>query len=346
MKLNKNPAQKPALLRRQLLAGFAASALLPASFAQSKKTAPAVVAPVPAWPTKPVRIIVGFPAGSSPDMLARLLTEPLSKAFGQPFVIENKPGAGGNIGVDLVAKATDEHTLGVNINGPLTSAKQLYSKLPFDPVRDLRPISLIASSPLLLVGAASLPANTLPELMVYAKAQGDKLNYGSVGAGSGAHLAMELFKSQSGITPTHIPYPGYAQVITAMIGKQVDLGFMVPSAAVAQAKAGRVKLFAVSTSTRSTLLPELPTVAEGAGLPKFDAAVWNGIFAPASMPEATARRIAEEVAKIVRTPDIRQRLFDQGWQALGTAPEGLALRMQADTALWGGVITKTGTKLD
>ena len=213
-------------------------------------------------------------------------------------------------------------------------------------MRDLRPISLIASSPLLLVGAASLPANTLPELMVYAKAQGDKLNYGSVGAGSGAHLAMELFKSQSGITPTHIPYPGFAQVITAMIGKQVDLGFMVPSAAVAQAKAGRVKLFAVSTSSRSTLLPELPTVAEGANLPNFDAAVWNGIFAPASMPEATARRIADEIAKIVRTPDIRQRLFDQGWQALGTAPEGLALRMQADTALWGGVIAKTATKLD
>jgi tripartite-type tricarboxylate transporter receptor subunit TctC len=336
-------------LRRQLLAGLATAAVLPASFAQSKK-ATAVAAPAPAWPTNPVRIIVGFPAGSSPDMLARLLTEPLAKAFGQPFVIENKPGAGGNIGVDLVAKATDEHTLGVNINGPLTSAKQLYSKLPFDPVRDLRPISLIASSPLLLVGAANLPANTLPELMVYAKAQGDKLNYGSVGAGSGAHLAMELFKSQSGITPVHIPYPGYAQVITAMIGKQVDLGFMVPSAAVAQAKAGRVKLFAVSTGSRSTLLPELPTVAEGAGLsnslPKFDAAVWNGIFAPASMPEATARRIAEEIAKIVRTPDIRQRLFDQGWQALGTAPEGLALRMQADTALWGGVIAKTGTKLD
>jgi tripartite-type tricarboxylate transporter receptor subunit TctC len=330
--------------RRQWLAGLAAAAFAPVAFTQSKKTvAAASLAP---WPTKPVRIIVGFPAGSSPDMLARLLTEPLAKAFGQPFVIENKPGAGGNIGVDLVAKATDEHTIGVNINGPLTSAKQLYSKLPFDPVLDLRPISLIASSPLLLVGSTSLPVNTLPELMVYAKTQGDKLNYGSVGAGSGAHLTMELFKSQSGITPVHIPYPGYAQVITAMIGKQVDLGFMVPSAAVAQAKAGRVKLFAVSTSSRSTLLPELPTVAEGANLPKFDAAVWNGVFGPASMPEATARRIADEIAKIVRTPDIRQRLFDQGWQALGTAPEGLALRMQADTVLWGGVIAKTGTKLD
>ena len=330
--------------RRQLLAGLAAASILPSAFAQSKKAV--AVAADPVWPTKPVRIIVGFPAGSSPDMLARLLTEPLAKAFGQTFVVENKPGAGGNIGVDLVAKATDDHTMGLTGNGPLTSAKLLYSKLPFDPVRDLRPISLMASSPLLLVGAAGLPANNLQELMVYAKSQGDKLNYGSIGTGSGAHLAMELFKSQSGITPSHIPYPGFAQVITAMIGKQVDLGFMVPSAAVAQAKAGRVKLFGVSTASRSTLLPEVPTIAEGANLPKFDAAVWNGVFAPASMSEATARRIAEEIAKIVRTPDIRQRLFDQGWQALGTAPEGLALRMQADTALWGGVIAKTGTKLD
>jgi tripartite-type tricarboxylate transporter receptor subunit TctC len=286
--MNKNST----LLRRQLLVGLATATITPAVFAQRTKAeeealtdaarsaiamaskeaaANAAAAYAAHWPKKTVRIIVGFPAGSSPDMLARLLTEPLAKAFGQPFVIENKPGAGGNIGVDLVAKATDEHTLGVNINGPLTSAKQLYSKLPFDPVRDLRPISLIASSPLLLVGSSDLPAKNMQELMAYAKAQGDKLNYGSVGAGSGAHLAMELFKSQSGITPTHIPYPGYAQVITAMIGKQVDLGFMVPSAAVAQAKAGRVKLFAVSTSSRSTLLPELPTVAEGANLPKFDA---------------------------------------------------------------------------
>ena len=298
------------------------------------------------FPSQPVKLVVPYPAGGATDALARMVAQKMQESWGQSVLVENKPGAGGNIGVDLVAKATDDHTIGLTGNGPLTSAKLLYSKLPFDPVRDLRSISLMASSPLLLVGSANLPANTLQELMVYAKAQGDKLNYGSIGAGSGAHLTMELFKSQSGITPTHIPYPGFAQVITAMIGKQVDLGFMVPSAAVAQAKAGRVKLFAVSTISRSTLLPELPTVAEGANLPKFDAAVWNGIFAPASMPEATARRIAEEVAKIVRTPDIRQRLFDQGWQALGTAPEGLALRMQADTALWGGVIAKTGTKLD
>lgn len=299
-----------------------------------------------AWPTQPLRIVVGFPAGSSPDMMARVLAEPLSKALGQSVIVDNRPGAGGNIGVDLVAKSKDGHTIGLSTNGPLTSAKFLYTNLPYDPSRDLRPISLVASSPLLLVGAAHVPANTLQELLLFARNQGDKLNYGSIGTGSGAHLTMELLKSQSGIRPVHIPFPGFAQVINAMISKQVELGFMVPSLALPQAKAGKIKLFAVSTRSRSTLLPELPTIAEAATLPRFDAGVWNGVFAPASMPMAQASLIAEEIARIVRLPDVRQRLFDQGWQALGTAPEGLAIRMKSDSILWGGVIAITGIKLD
>ncbi len=325
--------------RRQLLAAIAASALAPNSWAQTKKTAEL-------WPTKPLRIVVGYPGGSSPDMLARLLTEPLAKVLGQPVVIDNKPGAGGNIGVDVVAKSTDGHTIGLSGNGPLTSSQMLYSKLPYNPSKDLRPISLMASSPLLLVGAAGIPASNMQELMLYMRNQGDKLNYGSIGAGSGAHLTMELLKSQSGIRPVHVPFQGFAQVVTAMIGKQIDIGFMVPSAAIAQAKAGKVKLFAVSTGSRSSLLPELPTVAEAANLPRFDAAVWNGVFGPAAMPAPIAQRISEEIARIVRTSEVRQRLFDQGWQGLGTAPEGLALRMKSDNALWGGVIAMTGTKLD
>ena len=326
--------------RRYALMAFGSSLASTTALAQTGKAKAA------AWPTQPLRIVVGFPGGSSPDMLARLLIEPLSKALGQSVIVDNRPGASGNIGADLVAKATDGHTIGLSGNGPLTSSKYLYSKLPYDPTKDLRPISLMASSPLLLAAAASVPANNLQELMVYARNQGDKLNYGSIGAGSGAHLTMELLKSQSGIRPVHIPFQGFAQVITAMIGKQVDIGFMVPSVAVPQAKAGKIKLFAVSTSARSSLLPELPSIAEAANLPRFDAAVWNGVFAPASMPAAHAQRISEEIARIVRLPDIRQRLFDQGWQALGTAPEGLALRMKSDAVMWGGVIAMTGTKLD
>lgn len=338
--------KKPALLplntsRRHFVVSLSATSWLSShAWAQTKSK---TVAP---WPTQPLRIVVGFPAGSSPDLLARLLTEPLSKALGQAVVVDNKPGAGGNIGVDLVAKAGDGHTIGLAGNGPLTSAPLLYSKLPFNPHKDLRPISLMASSPLLLVGASTVPANSLQELLDYAKTQGDKLNYGSIGAGSGAHLTMELFKLQSGIKAVHVPFQSFPQVLTAMIGKQVELGFMVPTAALVQARAGRVKLYGVSTSSRSSLLPDLPTIAQGMNLPAFDAGVWNGVFGPASMPLAHAQRISEEIGRIVRTPEIRQRLYDQGWQALGTSPEGLTLRMQSDAKLWGDVITKTGTKLD
>jgi tripartite-type tricarboxylate transporter receptor subunit TctC len=325
-------------LKLHLALASSACAAMPLWAQTSKKPA--------AWPSQPIRLVVGFPPGSSPDMLARLLAEPLSKALGQSVVVDNKPGAGGNIGVDLVAKATDGHTIGLTGNGPLSSSKLLYSKLPYDPVKDLRPISLVAASPLLLAGSISLAANTTQELMSFARQQGDKLNYGSVGAGSGAHLTMELLKAQSGIRPVHIPFQGFPQVINAMIGKQIDLGFMVPSVALPQARAGKIKLFAVSTGARSSLLPDLPTIAEAANLPRFDTAVWNGVFAPASMPTAVAQRLSEEMVKILRQSDIRQRLFDQGWQTLGTAPEGLANRMKSDTALWGGVIAMTGTKLD
>ena len=326
--------------RRDVLVMLGSSLVALPAWAQTSKTKAV------AWPTQAVRIVVGFPGGSSPDALARLVAEPLSRALGQPVIVDNKPGAGGNIGVDAVAKSTDGHTIGLTGNGPLTSAKQMYAKLPYDPVKDLRPISLVASSPLLLAASSTVPANTLQELMLYARNQGDKLNYGSIGAGSGAHLTMELLKSQSGIRPVHVPFQSFPQVVNAMIGKQIELGFMVPSVAIPQAKAGKIKIFAVSTGTRSTLLPELPTIADAANLPRFDVAVWNGVFGPASMPVPIAQRISEEIARIVRQPDIRQRLFDQGWQALGTAPEGFARRMNADSILWGGVIAMTGTKLD
>ncbi len=334
--------------RRDVLAALGTSLTWPA-WAQSNTSnsdSPVSKSKGAPWPTQAVRIVVGFPAGSSPDALARLLAEPLGRALGQPVIVDNKPGAGGNIGVDAVAKSTDGHTIGLTGNGPLTTARQLYARLPYDPVRDLRPISLVASSPLLLAAASTVPANTAQELLLYARSQGDKLNYGSIGAGSGSHLTMELFKVQSGIKPVHVPYQSFPQVVSAMLGKQIEFGFMVPSVAVPQAKAGKIKIFAVSTLTRSSLMPELPTLADAANLPRFDVAVWNGVFGPGLMPAAIAQRISEEIARIVRQPDLRQRLFEQGWQALGTAPEGLALRMKSDSLLWGGVIATTNTKLD
>lgn len=334
--------QQPNTYRRQLIAQIATCAVAPSASIVLAQN----ISVTPHWPSKPLRIVVGFPGGSSPDMLARMVAEPLSKAIGQPVIIDNKPGASGNIAVDAVAKSTDGYTIGLSPNGPLTSSKILYSKLPYDPIKHLKPISLVASSPLLLVGSKNLPADNMQELMLHARNQGDKLNYGSVGAGSGGHLAMEFLKILSGIRPVHIPYAGFPQVVTAMIGNQIDIAFVVPSVAVAQAKAGKIKIFGVSTAQRSVLLPEIPTIAESVSLPRFDAAVWNGFFGPAAMPDSVAQGLASEINRIIQLPDIRQRLFETGWQALGTAPEGLASRMRSDTNLWGGVITITNTKLD
>ena len=296
------------------------------------------------WPTKPLRLIVGFPAGTSPDFLARVFADPLSRELGQPVIVENKAGAGGAIGVDAVAKATDGYTLGLTGNGPLTSAKTLNPKLPFDVARDLRPISLLAVSPFVLTGSMTLAGNDLPSIIANARTQGDKLNYGSIGQGSGSHLAMELLKSLTGIKPVHVPFQGFPQVATAMVGGQVDLGFMVPSIAVPLAQSGRLRILGVSTASRSPVLADVPPIAQALSLPTFDVAGWNAIFAPIGMPEAQASKVADALGRIARAPETRQKLFDQGWQSLGTAPEGLARKIKDDTALWGGIIRSAGIR--
>lgn len=304
----------------------------------------ALVAQVRAdWPTKPLRLVVGFPAGTSPDALARILAEPLSRALGQPVVVENKAGATGTIGVSAVASATDGHTIGLTGNGPLTTAKLFNPKLPYDVARDLRPISLVASSPFVLVGKTSLPAD-LPGLMAYAKAQGERLTYGSIGIGSGSHLGMELLKKLTGILPIHVPFLGFPQVVTAIVGGQVDVAFMVPSIAASQAQNGRLRIYGLSTASRSLSYPELPPLAQGLGQPKLDFNGWNAVFAPASMPPAHAARLSDAIGGIVRSDEVRHRLFEQGWQALGTAPQGLARQIQDDTARWSEVVRATGAR--
>jgi len=211
------------------------SALFLAACAQSA----AAAAPT-AWPTKPLRILVGFPGGSTPDMAARTLAEPLSRALGQPVVIENKPGASGNIAADQVAKATDDHTLGVVINGNLTSAKLLYPKLPYDPAKDFTPISLLATAPLVLVAPANEPGGA--DFFTAARQGGAQWNYGSVGNGSVAHLGMELLKSRvPGLTPVHVPFAGNPQVVTAMLGGQIQMALIPPGVAMPHVRAGKLK---------------------------------------------------------------------------------------------------------
>jgi len=320
--------------RRSLLFA-AAGAVLPA---------PALLAATEAWPRRPLRLVVGFPPGSSPDLMARTLAEPLSRVLGQPVIVDNKAGAGGIIGVDAVAKASDAHTIGLTGNGPLTTARRLHPAVPYDVARDLRPISLVASSPFVLVSGPSVPARDIASLIAHARSQGEQLNYGSVGSGTGGHLSMELLKWLTGIRPVHVPFMGYPQVANALIAGQVQLAFMVPSIAVPQAKNGRLRIHGISSASRSAAFPEYTPIAEGLGKPEFDVESWNAVFAPAALPAAHADRLAQALSAIVKEPEIGQKLFDQGWQPLGTAPEGLARRIREDTARWGEIIRLTGVR--
>ena len=294
-----------------------------------------------AWPTKTVRIVVGFPAGSSPDLTARTLAEPLSKALGQPVIVENKVGAGGNIAADYVSKATDHHTIGLMINGNLTIAKLLNPKLNYDPLKDLTPISLIGMSPLVLTAPVSTGEGTAREFLSTARSAGNKWSYGSPGVGTVGHIGMELLKAKSGINPLHVPYPGYPQVATALIGGQLQLSMMPPALAMAQIRAGKLRAIGVTSSGRSTLAPDLPSMAE-AGIKDFNLEIWNAMAAPNSMPKPVVARLSTLISEIARAPDIRQKLFQQGWQVAGTSSEGLANRIKLDTALLGSVIATQG----
>ena len=296
-----------------------------------------------AWPTRTVRIVVGFPGGSSPDMSARTLAEPLSRALGQPVIVENRVGASGNIAADVVAKATDDHTLGIVINGNLTSAKQLYAKLPYDPAKDFAPISLLTVAPLMLVAPASLPGGA--EFFAAARQAGNQWNYGSVGNGSVGHLGMELIKQRSaGLTPVHIPYSGNPQVVTAMLGGQIQMALIPPGIALPHIRSGKLRAIGL-TGGRSLLTPDVPPLSE-AGLKNVNLEVWNALIGPASLSSAAQARLAREVPRIVRDADTRQRLFSQGWQAVGTSPDGLRSRLKEETAIMSNIIQTRGIKLE
>ena len=295
------------------------------------------------WPTKPVRILVGFPGGSTPDMAARTLAEPLSRALGQPVIIENKPGASGNIAADQVAKALDDHTLGVVINGNLTSARLLYSKLPYDPAKDFTPISLLATAPLVLVAPVDQPSGSA--FFAAARSGGDKWNYGSVGNGSVGHLGMELLKSKvAGLNAVHVPYQGNPQVVTALLGGQIQMALVPPGIALPQVRAGKLKAIGL-TSGRSSLATEVAPLAD-ADVRNFSLEVWTALVGPANLSAAAKTRLNAEVSRIIRDNDTRQKLFNQGWQAVGTSPEGLQSRIRSETAIMGGIIALRGIKIE
>jgi tripartite-type tricarboxylate transporter receptor subunit TctC len=292
-----------------------------------------------------VKILVGFPGGSSPDLVARAMAEPLSRALGQPVIVENHPGAGGNIAADLVAKSIDNHTIGVMINGNLTIAKLLNPKTPFDPAKDLAPISLIGSAPLVLTVPVSSPGTTAQEFFVAARNAGNKWNYGTPGNGTVGHIGMEYLKSRTQIDPVHVPYPGNPQVITAMIGGQINLSLLPPGLAMAQIRGGKLKAIGVTSTGRSPLVPELPSLSEG-GVQNFQLEIWTAAAGPASMPKPIVAKLSGLFSDVARTPEMRQKLFQQGWQVAGTSSEGLANRIKSDTNLLGGVIAMRGIKAE
>jgi tripartite-type tricarboxylate transporter receptor subunit TctC len=330
-----NPAHAPMPTRRNAMAtaaALAASLALPAARAQGTA----------AWPTRPLRIVVGFPAGSSPDLTARLLAEPLAQALGQPVVVDNRPGAGGNIGADLVARATDNHTIGLMINGNMTIAKILNPATPYDPLTDLTPVSLIAVAPLVLCAPTSQPADGAAFLAA-ARAGGDRWNYGTPGVGTVAHLGMEMLKTHAGLKALHVPYPGNPQAITALMNNEIQMALLPPGLAMAQVRGGKLNAIGVTSSGRSSVVPEVPSLSE-AGVRDFNMEIWNAVAAPNSLPKAHVNRLSALLADIVRREDIRQKIFAQGWQVAGTASEGLARRIKSDTAAMAEVIERNNIR--
>ncbi len=295
------------------------------------------------WPAAPLHLFVGFPAGSSPDTIARMVADPLAEALGQPVVVENKPGAGGVIGVQqMLAGKDDGYSFGVTINGPLTTAQRLIPDLGYDPVGDIAPVGLIATSPLVLAVASDFPADTVEAFIEQARANPDQISYGSVGAGSGAHLTAELFADAAGIQLFHVPFQSYAEVTTSLLGDEIDSGFMAPSAALPQVQAGGLKMLGITSQKPFAQVPDVPVLAGQAGLPDdFRAELWNGLIAPAGTDPAIIDRLNTELDKILNDDDVRQQLLAMGWQAEPGSPQDMAQRIEQDTAMWGKVIDRT-----
>jgi len=298
------------------------------------------------WPNGPLHLYVGFPAGSSPDTIARLIAEPLAGALGQPIVVENKPGAGGVIGVQqMLANKNDGLSFGVTINGPLTTSQRLIKDLGYDTATDIAPVALIATTPLVLAVPAEFPAQTVAEFVEAAKAAPGEISYGSVGHGSGAHLTAELFASDAGIELLHIPFQSYAEVTTSIIGGEIDAGFMAPSAAMGHVEAGKMRMLGVTSTEPFAQVPDVPVMAGQAGLPDdFRAELWNAFIAPAGTDPAVTERLNTEINTILKDEALQGKLLAIGWQVQGGTPQVLADRITTDTALWGKVIDKVGTQ--
>lgn len=299
------------------------------------------------WPTRPVQLIVPFPGGSSPDILARTIAEPLSKDLGQPVIIENRPGAGGNIGTRQATQAKpDGHTLLMTINGPMVTAPTLYkTTLGYDPLSDLIPVSLIGTSPNVLVVPSDLEIENMEQFIALAKANPGNLNYGSVGPGSSSHLAMAMLEHEAGIALEQIPYTGFTHVITAIMGGDIHAGFMVPGIAMPQVSAGGVRALAITSPQSSALLPGIATVASQ-GYPDFQSISWNALFVPAGTPAHIVERLHASVTASLEDPAVIEKMESLYFTPQSSTPDEMTQRIRAEKQLWDGVIERLGLSLD
>jgi tripartite-type tricarboxylate transporter receptor subunit TctC len=297
------------------------------------------------WPAKPVRVVVPAPAGSSLDIIVRTLGDKLKDRWGQPIVVDNKAGAGGMLGMDVVAKAPpDGYTLGIGFNGPIAFGPHMYRKMPYDPAKDLLPVVLTTSQPNVLAVQASNPANTLPEFVTWARKQGNKLSYGSVGNGSSSHPTMELFKSVTGVDAVHVPYAGSPPAGTSLAAGETQALFTVAPALLPLVQGGRVKLIAATSAQRLESMKNLPAVAET--YPGFEALAWNGLFAPAGTPADVINRINADVNAVMKDPAVRDALLKQGLIIGGGSATEFGTFIDREAKTWGAIIKKVGITID
>jgi tripartite-type tricarboxylate transporter receptor subunit TctC len=298
------------------------------------------------YPSKPVRVIVTFPPGSTPDIVGRALAGRLQEALGQPFVVENRSGAGGNVGADAVAKAApDGYTLLVSTNGVFAINKALYKSMPFDPDKDLAPLSLLATAPQMLVVQPSLGLKDFKGFIEYAKRNPGKLSYGSVGGGSASHLTMELLKSDAGVDLVHVPYKGFPPAVTDLLSGNIHTMFAIVPGVLPHVKAGKMTALAVTALERSGLAPEVPSVAE-LGLPQLESLAWIGLAAPAGLAADVVDRITSETARGMRRPEVRELLGRQGFDVVAGSPAEFSKWIQAESAKWTRVIRASGATAD
>ena len=299
-----------------------------------------------AYPDRPVRMLLPYPPGAGSDVFARLIARKLADNLCQQVIVDNRGGAGGNIGMELAAKATaDGYTLVFALTSQLAINPALYPRLPYDPLRDYAPITLLGSAPYVLVVHPSLAAASVAELIALARSRRGQLTFASAGNGSGAHLAAELLKSLAGIEMIHVPYKGAGPALPDLISGQVNLMFATHAATGQHVRAGRLRALAVTTAKRSPALPELPSVAE-AGVPGYDSSVWYGLLAPAGTPTAIVGRLNGEVIRVLAAPDLRERIAIEAIEPAGSTPEAFKSHIARELAKWAKVVADSGARID